>query len=223
MDVQSEIQIAWNDVEDDDRDTLIDFLKANGYPLEHRRDEYKLRQAERSFYPALIFLEVQDLRSGSSAYLFIDPEKDNEDAWFSLDLTNHPIYSANKEYLLLNENTVLSYAAFFFSAVAGPYGLMPMIERLAPFTEAGAPEEDMSAELEKLQSIVPPRVLGEYEDRFEIGAALLFEGAVFKTLMVIQRDGVVSIRDHELAFSNSDADPAASQDSSETVVPGDLQ
>lgn len=184
------------------QELLGDTLPATG--------DLRLRRAPLTFYPDLTFFEVTDQghEPPRQLYALVDEEKR---AVTVLDMTNQPVYDLNNQgYLLLNEQTAIPYSAFFFSCVAGPYGLMPVIERLELPQGQGGDTETEEA-LESVRDVVPPRVLGReaaaedaenQEQGFRVAAALLFQGAVFKTELVIDANGAIRVDKHELALAS---------------------
>ena len=172
--------------------------------------DLRLRKAPLTFYPELNFFEVTDQghEPPRQLYALVDEAKDEITV---LDMTNGPVYGLNHQgYLRLTRDTVIPYVAFFFSCVAGPYGLMPVIERLE--LPAGQSADDETAEaMENVRDVVPPRVLaeeppveGETEHGWRIAAALLFSGAVFKTEIVVEAGGVIRVDKHEMALASDD-------------------
>lgn len=178
-------------------------------------DNFDYRVAELAFYPDLVFIECTDLgdqnvKSTSPSdveaiapaslrrlYVLVDPEADRATA---LDMTNTPVYRINRDYLRLNESNAIAYVAFFFSCVAGPYGLMPVIERLdAP---EGADEEADEA-LGALEGYIPPSLRPPEEDGpLKVQAGLLFQGAVFKAVIEVTQEGHIKVTEHELALAS---------------------
>lgn len=197
------------------QELLGDTLPANG--------DLRLRRAPLSFYPDLSFFEVTDQSHEPPRQLYALVDEDKRDVTV-LDMTNQPVYGLNNQgYLRLNEHTVIPYAAFFFSCVAGPYGLMPVIERLElpPGAAGGEGADAETAEaLESVRDVVPPRILGREdapeeaespEQGWRLAAALLFQGAVFKTELVLDANGVIRVDKHELALA-SDAPEGEGED-----------
>ncbi len=176
--------------------------------------DLRLRRAPLTFYPDLTFYEVTDQghEPPRQLYALIDELKGEATV---LDMTNGPVYALNNAgYLRLNEQTAIPYAAFFFSCVAGPYGLMPLIERLE-LPQGQEADEETATAMESVRDVVPPVVMGreaaadEAENKdegFRVAAALLFQGAVFKTELVIDAAGAIRVDKHELALASEDPD-----------------
>lgn len=185
---------------------LGDTLPADG--------DLRLRRAPLTFYPDLTFYEVTDQghEPPRQLYALIDELKGEATV---LDMSNGPVYALNNAgYLRLNENTAIPYAAFFFSCVAGPYGLMPLIERLE-LPQGQEADEETATAMESVRDVVPPVVMGREapaedaelkEDGWRLAAALLFQGAVFKTELVIDANGAIRVDKHELALASEDPD-----------------
>lgn len=174
---------------------LGDVLPANG--------DFRLRRAPLPFYPKLTFYEVTDQahEPPRQLYALIDEERNEATV---LDMTNQPVYKLNNDkYLTLTRETVIPYVAFFFSCVAGPYGLMPVIEKL-DMPQGQEPDDQTKEALEGVRGIIPPQVMGEEEGGYRVGAALLFQGAVFKTEIVVDAAGVIRVDKHELALASGD-------------------
>ena len=174
---------------------LGDVMPTNG--------DFRLRRAALAFYPNLTFYEVTDQAHNPprQLYALINTEKEEVTV---LDMTNQPVYKLNNEgNLVLNEQTAIPYTAFFFSCVAGPYGLMPVIEKL-DLPQGQEPDPETAEALEGVKDVIPPRVMGEEEGGYRVGAALLFQGAVFRTEIVINDAGVIRVDKHELALASGD-------------------
>lgn len=166
--------------------------------------DLRLRRAHLPFYPTLTFYEVTDQahQPPRQLYVLLDMQKNTATI---LDMTNEPVYKLNFEgYLQLSEATLVPYAAFFFSCVAGPYGLMPMIERLE-LPPGQTPDDETQKQIDALREVVPPKLLAKEENGdMRLAAALLFQGAVFKTEVLVTHDGIVTVEKHELALSSGD-------------------
>lgn len=165
--------------------------------------DFRLRRAPLPFYSALTFYEVTDQAHNPprQLYALIDEAKNEVTV---LDMTNGPVYAINNNgYLTLNKDTVIPYVAFFFSCVAGPYGLMPVIERL-DLPTGQSPDGETADALESVKDVIPPRVLNEEEGGYRVAAALLFQGAVFKTEIVADGKGVIRVDKHELALASGE-------------------
>ncbi|MGE3770241.1 MAG: hypothetical protein AB7G06_04745 [Bdellovibrionales bacterium] len=176
---------------------LGDVMPANG--------DFRLRRAALTFYPAMTFYEVTDQAHNPprQLYALIDEAKEEVTV---LDMTNQPVYKLNNEgYLKLSDATVIPYVAFFFSCVAGPYGLMPVIEKL-DLPQGQEPDDETATALEGVKDVIPPTVMGEEEGGYRVGAALLFQGAVFKTEIVVNDAGVIRVDKHELALASGDGE-----------------
>lgn len=182
--------------------------------------DLRLRRAPLPFYPDLNFFEVTDQghEPPRQLYALVDEAKGEVTV---LDMTNGPVYGLNQQgYLRLTRETVIPYVAFFFSCVAGPYGLMPVIERLElPAGQSSDAETDEA--MESVRDVVPPRVLSREpaaagaesdEEGWRIAAALLFTGAVFKTEIVIEANGVIRVDKHEMALASEDPNAPAAED-----------
>lgn len=165
--------------------------------------DFRLRRAPLPFYPSLTFYEVTDQAHNPprQLYALIDETKNEVTV---LDMTNQPVYTLNNNgYLSLTAETIIPYVAFFFSCVAGPYGLMPVIERL-DLPQGQAPDDETSTALDGVKDVIPPHVMGEEEGGFRVAAALLFQGAVFKTEIVADAKGVIRVDKHELALASGE-------------------
>lgn len=177
---------------------LGDIMPANG--------DFRLRRADLPFYQAMTFYEVTDQAHNPPRQLYALVDNAKQEATV-LDMTNAPVYALNNNgYLTLTADTVIPYVAFFFSCVAGPYGLMPVIEKL-DLPQGQSPDDETAEALESVKDVIPPRVLGEEEGGYRVAAALLFQGAVFKTEIVADAKGVIRVDKHELALASGD--PAA--------------
>lgn len=201
---QASVQIAWADLPADRLSPVMALLGANGFHLP-QTDDPKVRFAQLAFYPDLKFYELEYEAERRVAYVLIDETREGPDSWYALDLSNAPIYSANARYLKLNPDNVCRYVAFFFSAVRGPHGLMPVIEELGGVDDGlKSMLEDIS--LEDISGVLPPRFLEEGANDFTIGAALLFQGAIVKVKVKISRQGFVNIIEHDLIFEPGPGD-----------------
>lgn len=185
---ESGAHIPWFDISGDQAEPYLAFLRANGALPED--GSFAAREAALAFYPDLTFLELTGPEG--KAYILFDRNSQGEDSWFWLDMTNAPIYAANARYLRLNERNVVGYVGFFFSAVAGPYGLMPIIE-----TAEGIDAEDEQARtlLEELAPVLPPRLVVEDASHLTVAAAMLFQGAIFSAKLKVSRLGFVEVTD----------------------------
>jgi len=175
--------------------TLGDVMPSTG--------DFRLRRAALAFYPTLTFYEVTDQAQEPprQLYALIDEAKEELTV---LDMTNQPVYKLNNDgYLTLNEQTVIPYVAFFFSCVAGPYGLMPVIEKL-DMPQGQEADSETAEALEGVKDVIPPSIMAPEEGGFRVGAALLFQGAVFKTEIVVNDAGVIRVDKHELALASGD-------------------
>jgi hypothetical protein len=245
----SAIHIAWdNKLKDGEEDAIRNCLATllpTGTLPQHQHILYRV--AELAFYPKLVLVEVNDLGPDGGArppvwlaspndlspnedqppsrqlYVLIDPEADEVKV---LDMTNAPIYELNKRgYLDFNASnspleSVKQYVAFFFSCVAGPYGVMPVVEKfdLPPGSEKELDEKTMS-ELREMRTryVAPGGPSVEYDPAgyYRAFAVLLFQGtAPFKTTVEVDLEGIVQIKEYALGLTGNaedeaDGDPAA--------------
>lgn len=211
MGEQSNVQIDWAALDAAKPDeqalaaALVRFVRTRGGTGLPADELLSVRKAWLSFYPRLGFVEItdnSDPKLPRQLYALLDPDKDEATV---LDMTNRPVYAVNKEHLRITSNDeAVRYVAFFFSCVAGPYGLMPVIEKLD--LPPGVEEDKETTEaLDKLRkgpnAAIPPSSKREGKS-WRVYAALLFQGAVFKAEVVIDADGGIRVDKHEIALGS---------------------
>jgi hypothetical protein len=211
----------------------------------------EIRKAWLPFYPRLGFVELTDhpgappsaetvpslanpnpaesgqpsesdpRNSGSRRlYALLDPDADEVTI---LDLTNQPVYRLNAagHLRLATEQEAVGYIAFFFSCVAGPYGLMPVIENLETPDDV-APDSDTQEALNELKGTHIPPKAGREGDNWRVWVALLFQGAVFKAEIVIEQSGLVRVDKHELALAAADPEDLDEEAGEDEAEPAQL-
>lgn len=220
------MQIQWDgDVDDVLRNAVIRFINEHAQEglLPNGGAGLSVRKAWLPFYPRLAFVELTDQPTAPPAgegenkepppprrlYALLDPDMDEVTP---LDMTNGPVYGLNnKGHLRIRDDKeAIAYTAFFFSCVAGPYGLMPVVENLST-EETADMDDEMKAILERLSKThIPPTAQREGAS-WRVFAALLFQKAVFQTEIVIDTAGVVRVDKHELALSTDETPPEEAQ------------
>lgn len=213
------MQISWQPADAELSEVVIDFVEAHSgvdNPLPSK-DSLTVRKAYLRFYRRLAFVELTDKAQTPprQLYALLDPDIDGVTI---IDMTNAPIYELNRDGYLRLRNTedAIAYLAFFFSCVAGPYGLMPMIESLAaPESEDQNPEA--AEALASLDDVVPPQATLESDESWRVRCALLFQGAVFRCEVLISSEGTVKVDKHELALASVQPDADGDGESSEAT------
>lgn len=197
------MQIEWKPVDDDLKKAIVRFVdERSGADAEFSKMKLSVQKAWLSFYPQLGFVQLTDEtepEAKKQLYALLDPDADEVTV---LDMTNEPVYALNNsgQLRLRDEEDVRRYVSFFFSCVAGPFGLMPVIEKIdLPPEETLDPET--RAALADIREITPPRAEKEGTD-WRVRAALLFQGSVFKTEIVVDPAGVVRVDKYDLALAS---------------------
>lgn len=217
----SELAISWDSLDQPEDQSLakalLRFVRTRGgasagLPADER---LSVRKTWLPFYPDLGFVEItdgSDPKRKRQLYALLDPEKDEATI---INLTNGPVYAVNQagRLQLKSDKDAVRYVVFFFSCVAGPYGLMPVVETLATPEADTAVDEETAAVLAKLcegpNRVIPPRAVKDGSN-WRVFAALLFQGSVFSVEVVIDPKGFVKVDKHELALAAGQPDEGES-------------
>lgn len=217
------MQIPWRDSDPEEAEALTHFLRVGLGDSMPPDDTLSVRCAVLRYYPQLAFVEITD--HGHSPprqlYAFIDPDKVNiRESVTVLDMTNAPVYALSKlgKLRLESADDAIGYVSFFFSCVAGPYGLMPVIETLT--AQQADVDDETRAALDRLEEdCIPPRVISQPSPAAEewlLRVALLFQGAVFRAEVAIatsdDKRGLVEVRKHEVALAAPEDDDSEAED-----------
>lgn len=155
-------------------------------------------RADLVFYPALDFVKLRERAAPHrELYAFIDARSG---AVVALDFSARPVETLNESGFLQIEtaDAAVRYAAFYFAAVHGPYGPMPIVDKLDPGQAATPQQEAAAAKLAATH--IPPRARAEGEG-WRVFAVALLQGALCRCEIVISANGRINLDTHELAVA----------------------
>jgi len=153
------------------------------------------------FYAGYQFIELKQLGESPSRIINIiaplDSKKWAEDNLFILDGTNKALYALNQDHgILLDDQTVLIYAQFFFHYVHGANGVFQIINNLEDIQWHEEPAMSGRKALEKL--IAPLSIKEKSDDGFVLIATIIFKNSFFKSDILIKKDGMISLSNQEI-------------------------
>ena len=164
-------------------------------PVPFRPDSSTIRTHKLPFYKDYLLLELTDLSTtpGARKYAVYKPGDVNIINW-----TNQVIYEVNeKAPIHLREDLVVDYVKFFFSYVRGRHGRFLIIETI----------DDVRWQIEPpvqgrkvMQEMLAPVTLEsmDTDGTFNLSAYMVFKDSLFRTLIHVKPDGLVSMSEEEL-------------------------
>jgi len=164
-------------------------------PVPFRADTTVIRTQRLPFYRGSILLELTDLSAVPAVKKYAIYKSGDVSV---IDWTNQVIYEANeKEPVVLNEETVIDYARFFFEYVRGRYGRFLIIEAIDDIRwQIEPPLQGRRVMQEMLE---PVTLIGQDADgTFNLEAFMVFKDSLFKTKIHVKKDGLVSMSGEEL-------------------------
>lgn len=164
-------------------------------PIPFSMESTTVRAHKLPFYKDYFFYELTDLSAvpGARKYAIYKPGDVNVINW-----TNQGIYETNeKAPIRLDENTVLDYVRFFFNYVRGRHGRFLIIEAIDDIKwQVEPPLQGRKVMQEMLE---PLHVVSQDQDgTYNLEAFMVFKDSLFKTIIHVKKDGLVSMSDEEL-------------------------
>jgi len=167
-------------------------------PVSFNPDSTTIRSQKLPFYKDYLFLELTDLSTvpGAKKYVLYKAGK-NPDVNV-INWTNQAIYDTNeKAPVILNEDTVVSYAKFFFGYVRGRHGRFLIIETIDDVRWQIEPPAQGRKVMQEMLSPVGLESVGA-DGVFVLSAFMVFKDSLFKTRIHVRADGIVSMTDEDL-------------------------
>ncbi|WP_231489707.1 hypothetical protein [Pedobacter sp. Leaf170] len=125
-----------------------------------------------------------------------------ENSYHLLDATNRPIYTVSDKDFVLSTDTVKDYVDFFFRAVIGKNGgfLIFTQEMEIPYKRDIDIDENIHKNI--LEHIQPIEIIESSEEQIAMVANIFFRDALFKSNIVVNKDGTCSLNNEELVLEN---------------------
>lgn len=174
---------------------ILDEVNPHLEPVPFNVESTTIRAQPLPFYRGYQLLELTDLSAVPAArkYAMYKPGDVSVINW-----TNQTIYDLNeKAPVVLDQNTVLAYVRFFFNYVRGRHGRFIIVESI----------DDIKWQVEPplqgrkvMQDMLEPLTLIEQQPdgTFVLEAYMVFKDSLFKTRIMVKKDGLVSMSDEEL-------------------------
>ncbi len=154
------------------------------------------------FYEGWDLIEVNDFDYNPARKIsFIYNENNKENSIFILDGTNNSINKLNKiNGLSLIRDNVKFYLRFYLSYVYGQHGAYQLIENLDSIDWL---DEPTIAAKKSINSMLEPIYIErKVGGGFDIKATIMFKNSLFKAMIDVTENGLVTIKDQELLIEN---------------------
>jgi len=162
--------------------SIIDLASGLIAPAEYSADKTVVSAAHLPFYPGIMLYALSDttLPEPNTRYIL-----SFEDQTLGLDWTNEPIYAVNEALpIVLNEETIIPYAFFFFHFVRGQLGRFIIVEHVDQITWRPDASDDIKADVSARLIPVTYRGIGP-EGAHVLVATVTFRDALFRTSIKI--------------------------------------
>lgn len=185
----------WQKLDSDKAAKILEEINPFLEPVPFRPDMTTLRVHPLLFYKEYSLYELTDLSAvpGARKYALYKPGDVNVINW-----TNQPIYEANeKAPIVINARTVTDYVKFFFNYVRGRHGRFLIIESIDDIRWQIEPPVQGRKVMQEMLS--PVTIVGEEKNgTINLEAFMIFKDSLFKTLIHVAKDGLVSMSGEEL-------------------------
>jgi len=147
-----------------------------------------------SFYPGCKLFDISDHSITPMRRRFIVQGPDD---YFVINFSNEPIYKFNQKIpIQLNANTIADYVRFFFTYVRGRHGRFLIVENVDDLNWRDDPPPSARKAVSEL---IDPLILEkEDKDAFYLRGCMMFKDSLFKSLIKVESDGMVSLHEEEL-------------------------
>lgn len=199
--------VDWEKVEQKKVETLLEEINPHIEPVPFNNETTTIRTKDLKFYSDLKFLELTDLSAVPSVRKYALYKKGDVNV---VNWTNQTIYDTNeKNDLILNEKTVTDYVRFFFNYVRGRHGRFLIIEAVDDIKWQSEPPPQGR---KVIQEMIQPIVVTSHDSdgTYNLDAFMIFKDSLFKAIVHVQKDGVVSLSDEELKIEGMPIIPDAS-------------
>lgn len=185
----------WQKLDSDRAGKLLAEVNPHLEPVPFNPESTTIRTQPLAFYRGYQLCELTDLSAVPAArkYVLYKPGDVNVIGW-----TNQTIYEVNeKAPVSLDKTNVRDYVRFFFAYVRGRHGRFTIVEAI----------DDIKWQVEPplqgrkvMQDMLAPLSLVETGDdgTFTLDAYMIFKDSLFKTLIHVKPDGMVSMSDEDL-------------------------
>lgn len=185
----------WQKLDSEKTAQILSEINSHLEPIPFSEDSTTIRSQTLPFYKDYALFELTDLSAvpGARKYAIYKSGDVNVINW-----TNQSIYETNeKAPIVLNEETVLSYVRFFFNYVRGRHGRFLIIETIDDIRwQVEPPVQGRKVMQEMLE---PLTVMSQEPDgTFNLEAFMVFKDSLFKTMIHVKPDGLVSMSNEEL-------------------------
>jgi hypothetical protein len=164
-------------------------------PVPFRAESTTVRTQRLHFYKDYLLLELTDLSTvpGARKYAVYKPGDVNVINW-----TNQVVYEVNeKAPIRLSEETVVDYVKFFFAYVRGRHGRFLIIETIDDVRWQIEPPAQGRKVMQEMLSPVTLETR-DADGTFNLSAFMVFKDSLFRTLIHVKPDGLVSMSEEEL-------------------------
>ncbi len=185
----------WQKLDPEKMARILSEINPKLAPVPFHQETTAIRSQKLPFYRDYLLYELTDLSTvpGARKYALCKPGDVNVINW-----TNQPIYETNdKAPIILNEESVISYAKFFFSYVRGRHGRFLVIETIDDVRwQVEPPAQGRKVMQEMLE---PVTLISHAADgTYNLEAFMVFKDSLFKTKVHVKKDGLVSMSGEEL-------------------------
>lgn len=185
----------WQKLDAESAARILSEVNAFLEPVPFSTDHTTVRQMPLPFYKGYSFYELTDLSAIPAArkYAIYKSGDVNVINW-----TNQVIYDVNeKSPINLTDKTVASYVKFFFNYVRGRHGRFMIIENIDDIRwQVEPPLQGRKV----MQDMLSPITLVSKDDdgTYHLEAFMVFKDSLFKTMIHVHKDGLVSMSEEEL-------------------------
>jgi len=147
------------------------------------------------FYPGYRFLDIADYETVPNLRKFALYKPGHV---VILNWTNEPIYALNDRVpITLDDQNVADYVRFFFTYVRGKHGRFLITESVDDVLWREEPPPAARKAIGKM--LEPLHILSKGDKgEYKLVARMMFKDSLFKTVVNVQKNGLVNLSDEEL-------------------------
>lgn len=183
----------WVEVPETETESLIEKINATSTFALFKTERTHIQVADLPFYKNFKLLQATTFSTippVTMDYLLTA----NNDV-IKMNGTRDPIFENNKDAgLILNEETVVPYAAFVLDAVQTDQGTLRLVESVDEDTFTGTPTPQQRKDVTHL---IRPAKITKTADGFKLDVIMLYGDAIFRADLDVKNDGYIEITNEE--------------------------
>ncbi len=188
-------QEIWEKLNENMIESFLDEVNPSLEPIPFFTDTTSVKYTDLSFYDEYDLYQLKDYDAVPTVEKFLLYKKGSA---IPITWTNEGIYNLNKSApVILTDETIIDYVKFFFHYVRGRHGRFTIVEHVDDINWKEAPISNTRKALNEMIKTV--EIIGKSMDgNYKLSANMVFKDSLFKSTILIDKNGRVSLTDEEI-------------------------